>query len=110
VKLLFDENLSPRLARLLADLYPGSVHVHHIGFGAAHDAALWHYAEQHGFVIVSKDADFSERSLRLGPPPKVVWVRRGNCSTRDIETLLRRHYDVLLQFASDSEAGVLEII
>jgi predicted nuclease of predicted toxin-antitoxin system len=41
MKLLFDQNLSPRLARLLADLYPGSIHVREVGLRDAVDAAIW---------------------------------------------------------------------
>ena len=39
----------------------------------------------------SKDADFRQRSFLLGPPPKVVWVRLGNCSADDILELLSEH-------------------
>jgi predicted nuclease of predicted toxin-antitoxin system len=81
VKLLFDENLSPRLARLLDDLFPGSSHVHSVGMGVAPDGGIWDYARDNGFVIVTKDVDFYHRALRLGHPPKIVWLRLGNCST-----------------------------
>jgi predicted nuclease of predicted toxin-antitoxin system len=58
-------------------------------------------------MIVSKDADFNNRAFLFGPPPKVVWLRRGNCSTRDIEDLLRaRHADVVA-FSSDVDAALL---
>jgi predicted nuclease of predicted toxin-antitoxin system len=33
---------------------------------------------------VSKDTDFHQRSFLFGGPPKVVWIRLGNCSTEDI--------------------------
>jgi predicted nuclease of predicted toxin-antitoxin system len=59
------------------------------------------YAAEHGYVIVSKDAEFHQRSFVLGHPPKVVWIRRGNCSTRDIETLLRARGPDLLAFDAD---------
>ena len=55
MKLLFDQNLSPRLPRLLSDLYPGSAHVREVGLRDAGDAAIWEYARQQGFAIVSKD-------------------------------------------------------
>ena len=90
MKLLFDQNLSPQLARLLSDIYPNSVHVRDIGLRDATDTAIWTHAKQHGFVIVSKDSDFQPRSLLYGHPPKFVWLRVGNCPTRDIEDLLRR--------------------
>jgi predicted nuclease of predicted toxin-antitoxin system len=65
VKLLFDENLSPRLADVLDDIYPGSVHVHHCGLGSTDDSAIWQYAKANGHTIVSKDSDFQERSILL---------------------------------------------
>lgn len=60
MKLLLDQNLSPRLAQQLADLYPGSVHVSAVGLDKATDRDVWQYAHQNELVIVSKDADFNE--------------------------------------------------
>jgi predicted nuclease of predicted toxin-antitoxin system len=45
----------------------------------------------------------------LGHPPKVVWIRRGNCSTRDIETLLRDRLPDLLGFDADPGASFLAL-
>jgi predicted nuclease of predicted toxin-antitoxin system len=57
VRLLLDQNLSPRLLDIRADLYPGTAHVRNQGLQAADDDTVWAYAARHGFVIVSKDAD-----------------------------------------------------
>ena len=57
MKLLFDQNLSHKLVRLLADLFPDSLHVREVGLNAAGDPLVWDYAKAHGFVIVSKDSD-----------------------------------------------------
>ncbi len=107
--LLFDENLSPRLVDRLADIYPGSVHVSTVGLGSAFDKAVWEYARQNDFMIVTRDADFSEMSLVSGFPPKIIWIRRGNCSTRDIETLLRNSYDAIAALSDDPENGILSL-
>jgi predicted nuclease of predicted toxin-antitoxin system len=109
VKLLFDQNLSHRLARSLEDLFPGSLHVRDVSLKTADDPVVWEYAKQHGFIIVSKDSDFHQRSFVLGPPPKAVWVRLGNCSTSDVERLLRRHVDAIKVFDKDSEAAFLSL-
>ena len=101
MKLLFDQNLSPRLPLLLRDLYPGSVHVRELGLKDAEDAAIWDYARTHGFVIVSKDSDFQQRSLLFGAPPQFIWVRLGNCSVADSADLLRIHSVVIHTFAGD---------
>ncbi len=89
MKLLIDHNLSFRLVARLTDLFPGSVHVRGLGLERADDAVLWEFARDGGYVIVSKDADFHQLSFALGHPPKVVWIKRGNCSTREIELALR---------------------
>ena len=110
MKLLFDENLSPRLALQLADVFPGSAHVHALGLGGASDEAVWRYAREHGFTLVSKDADFYELSLLRDPPPKVVWIRRGNCSTAQIAALLRAHAGRIAGLTDDPETTCLALI
>jgi len=107
MRLLYDENLPPRLAPLLADLYPGSVHVRDVGLRSGDDELVWLYAQENGLIIVSKDSDFHHRSLLFGFPPKVIWIRRGNCSTQDIETILRAHRVQIEQFSADSTAAFL---
>ena len=44
--LLFDENISPRLADTLTHIYPGAVHVNAIGLDKAFDRDIWDYARQ----------------------------------------------------------------
>src|ERR1700726_2115988 len=106
MKLLFDQNLSPRLVRLLAADYPGSQHVRDAGLAAASDPAVWAYAAAPGLTSVSKDSDFQHRSLLLGHPPKVVWVRLGNCSTAAVVALLRKKQADLLAFEADPTASL----
>lgn len=107
MKLLFDENLSHKLALLLADIFPNSVHVRDIGLKATSDPLVWDYAKDNDFMIVSKDADMHDLSLVFGNPPKVVWVRLGNCSTRQVEELLRRDFDVIKLFYEDNAVSLL---
>lgn len=101
MKLLYDENLPRSLVRTIADLYPESTHVVFVGLESADDDHVWEFAAQQGFTVVSKDADFHERSSVLGHPPKVVWIRRGNCTTGAIADLLRESREELLQFKGD---------
>jgi predicted nuclease of predicted toxin-antitoxin system len=107
--LLFDQNLSPRLVEPLGDLYPNSTHVSVIGLGSAFDVEIWEYARQQDHVIVSKDVDFSELGLLWGFPPKIIWVRRGNCSTQELEKLLRDSYDAITALCNDPETGILTL-
>lgn len=109
MKLLFDQNLSARLIGMLVDAYPDSDHVRLLGMSTDDDEAIWRYADLHAFIIVSKDTDFFHRSMRFGSPPKVVWIRSGNCTTGTIAQLLRRHVADLRAFAEDAEAAFLPL-
>ena len=105
--LLLDQNVAPGLARRLADLYPGSAHVRDFGLQASDDEAIWAHAAAHGFVIVTKDDDFRQRSLLRGAPPRVIWLRLGNCRTADVEAVLRARVADVLAFARDPDAALL---
>jgi len=107
MKFLFDENLSHKLVRLLEDLFPGSVHVRDVGLKASDDADVWEYAQNNSLIICSKDSDLHQRSFVLGFPPKVLWVRLGNCSTSEVENLLRKHCATIESFAADDYASFL---
>ncbi len=63
--------------------------------------AIWEHAKAYGFVIVSKDSDFQQRSLLFGRPPKFVWLRVGNCPARHVEELLRKHIGALNEFSQN---------
>jgi predicted nuclease of predicted toxin-antitoxin system len=110
VKLLFDQNLSPRLVRRLADLFPNSTQVYLIHLDQALDLTVWEYSRDSDYALVTRDADFSELSLLQGFPPKIIWIRRGNCSTSDIESLLRSHSEDIELLDSDPTIGVIELI
>jgi predicted nuclease of predicted toxin-antitoxin system len=109
VKLLFDQDLSPRLVGLLTDLYPGSTHVRDVGFEKADDQVVWDYSIGYGLTIVTKDADLHQMSFLYGHPPKVVWIQRGNCSTDEIEMLLRSRHNDLMAFDGDPVSSFLAL-
>lgn len=110
MKFLLDQNLSPRLVPLLADVYPDSVHVQTIGLDRALDEEVWNYARQEAYIIVTKDADFHERSILFGFPPKVIWICRGNCSTLKIEEMFRQNHSQILTFDADTDLGFLILV
>ncbi len=109
MKLLFDQNLSPKLVRALSDIFPGSVHVQDENLDRADDSDVWKFARNNGCIIVSKDIDFSERSLIFGFPPKVISIRRGNCSTKQIENILRSHCDDIITLRQNPDLGILTL-
>jgi predicted nuclease of predicted toxin-antitoxin system len=109
MKLLFDQNLSSRLVSRLADICPEASHVSLVGLDRASDDQVWGYARANSYTIVSKDSDFNEFSVLRGTPPKVVWLRIGNCTTGRVEATLREHQAEIRAFIEDSILGVLEL-
>jgi predicted nuclease of predicted toxin-antitoxin system len=83
---LFDENLPSRI-----QFTPNLPVVSRSALGnGATDTQVWEFALQRELVIVSKDADFSERIILHMPPPWVVHLRFGNLRRRDFHALLAR--------------------
>jgi predicted nuclease of predicted toxin-antitoxin system len=109
MKLLFDENLPPALVGSLQTLFPGSAHVHDCGLASAEDAAVWDYARIHGFTITTKDSDFEQLCVLRGSPPKVIWLRTGNCTTLHLTALLTRRAETVQAFDLSGTDAVLEL-
>jgi predicted nuclease of predicted toxin-antitoxin system len=110
MRLLLDQNLSPRLVYRLADLFPGSAHVSTHGLEQVSDRDVWEFARRHGFTLISKDSDFADISILLGCPPRVIWLRIGNCTAQQIEALLRRHASDIEAFENEEVFGVLALM
>ena len=107
MKLLLDENLSPKLPHLIAAQFPNSLHIRDCGLKGATDEVIWEFAHANNFTIVSKDSDFYQRSLFYGSPPKLIWLRMGNCTRDDVVQLLLRHEQEIQALVSDPLESVL---
>lgn len=107
MKLLFDENLSPRLSSLLVTIYPNSVHARYCGLLGHSDGDVWEYARENGLTIISKDSDFQQRSLLYGHPPKVIWLRIGNCSRQQLLELITFNESAIREFSENQEEALL---
>ncbi len=110
MKLLLDANLPPQSAKRLHDLYPNSTHVRNLTMSNAGDSEIWFHAKREGFVIVSKDSDFYNRSILQGFPPKVIWLKLGNCSVAHLEQVLRDNYARIEAFETDTHAAFLILV
>jgi predicted nuclease of predicted toxin-antitoxin system len=105
VKLLLDFNLSPKLVAMLSDIFPESGHVFTLGLlGETPDPAIWEYAKQHGYSVLSADSDFVELANRLGPPPKLVYLAKMAYLTREAAELIRRNAVRIAEFNKSDDA------
>jgi len=102
-----DCRLSYRLVAQLASAFPSSAHVDSVGLHAQADSAIWNFARDNSFAIVSKDDDFRQLSFLHGAPPKVIWLSVGNATTDPILRILNDKRPAIEAFESDSVESLL---
>ena len=110
MKLMLDENISRRLLRVLTPMFVGSSHVASEGLQQASDADVWQFAKLHGFVVVTKDDDFTALSTLRGRPPCLIKLSVGNCDNEQVaQVLLSQRIQIEAQFA-DPAVSMVELI
>ena len=110
MKLLFDQNISPKIVALMEVQFSGSQQVIHVGLENASDSVIFEFAKTNQFSIVTFDSDFVDLSIVKGTPPKIVWLRTGNLTTKSISDLLHMNASSIQIFLESEDAGILEII
>jgi predicted nuclease of predicted toxin-antitoxin system len=107
LSLLLDENLSPRLIPRLTSLFPGLTHVRNVELRQAEDRAIWNWAKQNSYTVVTADADFVAMFNQAGPPPRLVPIERCDFPFRVIEELFRQNTIRISEFEKDPHSGLL---
>lgn len=107
MKLLLDENLSRHIVVSFASSEIEMAHISDFGLESATDQQIWDFAKDNGYAIVSKDADFHHMSFALGAPPKTIWLKLGNCSTRELTDCLRRDLQSVKKFLDDTDSALM---
>ena len=111
MKLLLDANVSWRLIPILKEHFGECIHVDDIpelDF-PARDSKIWQYAKNKGYTIVTHDNDFNDLISIRGFPPKVIWLRTGNCSRKFTADLLIRSKQAIEELLESKEFGLLEL-
>ncbi|MFK7946003.1 MAG: DUF5615 family PIN-like protein [Saprospiraceae bacterium] len=111
MRLLLDANLSWRLAKTLSDVFYYIVHVDKVDLPVpAKDMEIWEYAKKHDLMIVTNDEDYYYLLSQKGFPPKVILLRMGNQSTKEITKVLTKHQQEILDLYETEDYGLLEIV
>jgi predicted nuclease of predicted toxin-antitoxin system len=110
LKLLFDQNISPRIVKQLSITFPDSTQVRIIGLQDASDIEIFEYARLHNFSIVTFDSDFVDLNVVKGIPPKIIWLKTGNLTTKSITLLLNKNLNDIRKFLISEELEILELI
>ncbi len=108
-KLLFDNNISHRILPRIAKLFVDSTHVMIEGLDEASDLEVWEYAKTNNYTIVTKDSDFNDLVIFKRIPPKVIWLKIGNCKVIEIEQILKEYEQTIKVFLNEKESAILEI-
>ena len=98
MKILFDQNISFRILKKIAHLYPEAQQVRKLGLENSTDIQIWKFAEKNDFTIITFDADYYDIANLKGHPPKIIWLRVGNTSTDNIAKLIVDKYDLIKDF------------
>ena len=108
MRVLLDQNLSPKLIRKLADILPGLESVYDHDLTGSSDRFIFEWARRSEFsALVSTDRDFVRLAERFGPPPKVIRIERCDFPSRTIELLLRREAIRIYAFLESDRAVLL---
>ena len=88
MRLLFDQNISQRIVKHLEDIFPNSTHIKFVGLQDASDIEVFRFAKNNDYTIVTFDSDFVDLNVLKGIPPKIIWLKTGNLTTKSITSLL----------------------
>lgn len=110
MKLLFDQNISPKIVKQLFDIIPDSTHVRFEGLQDASDLVIFEYAKANKLTIVTFDADFVDLNVVKGIPPKIIWLKTGNLTTKSISNLINKNLEKVKKFLISEEHEILELI
>ncbi len=109
MKLLFDQNISFRLVKKLKDIFSNAKQVRELGLENSTDSEIFDYAKKNDYSIVTFDSDFCDLNIIRGFPPKIIWIRTGNTTTKNLELIIRGKSETIKTFLKE-DFGCLEII
>ena len=95
MRFLIDVQLPGTLVRWLNDRGHDAVHTLDLGFGQADDRKIWEVAVCEKQIVISKDEDFFILATRPEDEGRLLWLRFGNCRTRDLLATLNKNWDAI---------------
>ncbi len=109
MKLLFDQNISPRILKVLPSKLSDSQQVRFVNLEDASDFEIFQFARANDFTVVTFDSDFIDLNAINGTPPKIIWLNTGNLTTKNIAELLTKNLDTIQLYLSSETDEILEL-
>jgi predicted nuclease of predicted toxin-antitoxin system len=110
MKVLIDQNISYRIVPQIESLFDFLTHVKFLGWIDWNDHDIFMTARDQKYdAVITLDEDFNKLLLQHGTPPKIIWIKTGNCSTSKLVEVITTHGQIILDFLSDDTYDCLEL-
>jgi len=110
MRLLFDQNISHRILKILSDEFADSTSAKKENLIDSSDKSIWEFAKKANYLIVTQDSDFNDLNSLYGFPPKIIWIRTGNIRTEALANILKVHFKEIQDFEKNPNYGCFEIL
>lgn len=110
MKLLFDQNISPRILKKLPNELSEFQQVRFVGLEDTSDAQIFEFAKSNDFAIVTFDSDFVDLNAIRGTPPKIIYLNTGNLTTQSVSDLIMNHLLIIQHYLNSDTDDILELI
>jgi predicted nuclease of predicted toxin-antitoxin system len=110
MKVLIDQNISHRIITVISFLFDELAHVKTLGWLDWDDHGIFMAARRLQYdAVMTLDEDFNKLLLQHGTPPKIIWLKTGNCSTKRLAEVIISNKDIIERFLLDEGFDCLEL-
>ena len=110
MNLLFDQNISPRILKILPQQFSNCQQVRFVGLEDSSDFEIFQFARKNDFAVVTFDSDFVDLNAMHGTPPKIVYLNTGNLTTSNVSELLTDNILRIQHYLNSESDHILELI
>ena len=110
MNLLFDQNISPRILRVLPPELSNCEQVRFVGLENSSDFDIFLFARENDFAVVSFDSDFVDLNAMHGTPPKIIYLNTGNLTTKNVSELIGDNILRISHYLNTESDDILELI
>jgi predicted nuclease of predicted toxin-antitoxin system len=110
MRVLIDQNISHRILPHISPLFEEVAHVKALDWIDWNDHDIFMSARKLLFdAVITLDEDFNKLLLQHGKPPKIIWLKTGNCSTSKLSAVIISHKETILNFLLNDTFECLEL-
>src|SRR5215207_5023030 len=106
-----DCNISPAIAKRLKEKTGWNVKSAYVlELFSLNDPEIYFKARQSGkIILVTKDSDLPEIIQQKGAPPKLIYLKTGNCNNKILWQLLQNEIEFAVRMLTEYNIDIIEI-